>query len=269
MVNLIRVFNCPIYSFHNHVHFDMSEVVFIANGKGSYSINNCVYPVKKGDLLLINKGIIHSCESDPHEPMDAWTLSLNQFTICGLEPDILIGPEFSPCIQVEHADFFHMLFTTLLTQNTDKHAGSAEVCNSLITTICILAHQHLKGDGAFPQHSTNAKDAAEILAYIEKNFKRPVSLNELSRLFHMSPSHINHIMASEYGISPRDYVIRKRINAAQWSLVMTDSAIKDIAYETGYENLDHFIKQFQKRTGLTPSQYRSKYSNVLVYIRPE
>lgn len=276
MVNIIHIFNCPIYSYSNHTHFDQCEIVFVAGGTGVYTICNQAYTVTGGDLLLINRGAVHSVDSSQDDPLDVWTLSINQFTVSGLEVDCVITPGSGPLVKTEEqAPLFKQLFMTLLTQSVDQNPGYTEICRSICGTVCILARQRAREQAPYkkltaggPAAENAPSGAADIMAYIDENFARPISLNSLSTLFFMSPGHINHLMAAEYGISPIDYVIRKRINAAQWVLVMKDTPVKDIALDLGYDSIEHFIKQFKKRTGLTPSQYRKKYSGVMVLVKP-
>ena len=59
-----------------------------------------------------------------------------------------------------------------------------------------------------------------------------------------------------YQTSPLQYLHRVRIQAAKSLLVETNLKIHEISYETGYENVNHFIAHFKKITGMTPTEYR-------------
>ncbi len=58
------------------------------------------------------------------------------------------------------------------------------------------------------------------------------------------------------GLSPHDYRLEARINAAQQMLGETDLPIKAIASRLGYLDVYYFTRQFRQRTGVTPGEYR-------------
>ena len=67
MKNIIHISNCPIYSYCNHAHASWSEIVLIAGGQGVYHVGRERYEVQAGDVLLINRMVLHSCESSPSD----------------------------------------------------------------------------------------------------------------------------------------------------------------------------------------------------------
>lgn len=265
--NIIHVNNCPIYSYHCHAHASWAEIVLIIGGSGVYTVNREEYVVEAGDILLINRGVLHSCESSFEDPIDVYTLSLREFTILGLRPGELIAPNIRPYIKTGNQyPLFSTLFSCLIEQHDQKQPGHVLICRQLISLICLLLSQKLDKETCKIQPRNITKLASEIMEYIEINYTANITLDHLSKHFYITPGHLCHILATECGISPIDYVIRKRINSAQWRLVMENTPVKEIAFDMGYDSADHFAKQFQKRTGMTPSAYRSLYSHQLRYL---
>ncbi|MDO5548805.1 MAG: AraC family transcriptional regulator [Eubacteriales bacterium] len=269
MKNIIHVSNCPIYSYRSHAHASWAEIVLIAGGQGVYHVGRERYEVQAGDVLLINRMVLHSCESSPSDALDAYTLSLCEFQIVDLEPGMLLPADTCPLIKTgDQFPFVRELFSQLLFQSSEKRPGYRMVCDHIIFVLCRFFHQYIQDSCNHIRSKSISQLASEVLEYIEENFTSNITLEGLSKRFFVTPKHLCHIMSTECGISPIDYVIRKRINSAQWRLVMEDTSIKDIAYALGYESQDYFTKQFQKRTGMTPSTYRSRYSKVLKFVSP-
>lgn len=64
------------------------------------------------------------------------------------------------------------------------------------------------------------------------------------------------IFKESYGISPREYLSRLKINEAKKLLNKPQYSINDIGISLGYQNLANFSKQFKRWTGLSPSKYK-------------
>ena len=95
-----------------------------------------------------------------------------------------------------------------------------------------------------------------ILRYLNDHFRENLSLNDLADAFHISISHIIHIFNPLFGLSPIQYLIRRRIGEAQMLLRRTGQSASEIAAQVGIFNRNYFYRTFKRLTGLSPSQYR-------------
>ena len=95
-----------------------------------------------------------------------------------------------------------------------------------------------------------------ILRYLNDHFCENLSLNDLADAFHISISHIIHIFNPLFGLSPIQYLIRRRIGEAQMLLRRTGQRASEIAAQVGIFNRNYFYRTFKRLTGLSPSQYR-------------
>ena len=73
ITRLSHTYNNPNWSYQYHLHKNETEFIYIAGGKGTFSINTNFYHVSKGDILIVEKGAIHSLISDKNAPLDCWT----------------------------------------------------------------------------------------------------------------------------------------------------------------------------------------------------
>lgn len=73
ITRLSHTYNNPNWSYQYHLHKNETEFIYIAGGKGTFSINTNFYHVSKGDILIVEKGAIHSLISDKDAPLDCWT----------------------------------------------------------------------------------------------------------------------------------------------------------------------------------------------------
>ena len=90
-----------------------------------------------------------------------------------------------------------------------------------------------------------------MLVYLNENYREKITLEALSKRFRASVSYIAHEFAREYGVSPINYVIERRITEAKFALTTTTQSLNQIAWHIGYENTYH--------VGCSPSEYRRRF----------
>ena len=69
---------------------------------------------------------------------------------------------------------------------------------------------------------------------------------------------MSKIFKKETGITPKEYLVQKRMKKAKHLLRTRGNTVSDVAAETGYDNLSYFIRQFQRYYGVTPKQYKKQ-----------
>ncbi len=107
---------------------------------------------------------------------------------------------------------------------------------------------------------TNKKryiDDMEIVAqYIKNNYHQKISMQYLANAVHISPKYLRQKFHSAYGVSPQQYMIDIRMEAAKKLLLTTNYKIKEISASVGYASQLDFSNIFKKKTGLSPREYR-------------
>jgi AraC family transcriptional regulator len=96
----------------------------------------------------------------------------------------------------------------------------------------------------------------KIIAHVETNLSRRISVKELASLLRLSASHFCRAFKSAFGAPPRDYVIRRRIEMAQAMMLTTSEPIRSIALSCGMCDQQHFTRSFRRLVGETPSMWR-------------
>ncbi|MCD8076775.1 MAG: AraC family transcriptional regulator [Lachnospiraceae bacterium] len=235
-------------------------MIYIAGGSGTYTWENTPYQVKTGDIVIFNSGGIHAVASDPDDPLDAWTCGVNGFKLPGLRENHILPENMVPVLQTgETAPVFQSCMEEIFRQRQVQAEDFYPVIRSLAESMVLLAWQKIHTQ-IRKRGESRAGFAEDILRYIDQHYAEPMNMEELSRIFHMSSSHISHEMTATFHISPIQYQIKRRISEAQWELISTDRTVKEIAEHVGYENTNHFSQLFMKHTGVKPLEFREKYS---------
>ena len=97
-----------------------------------------------------------------------------------------------------------------------------------------------------------------VRQYLDADCRRIPPLKELAAIAAMSESHLCHRFREFFGSSISEYVIRKRMSAAQRMLYDLDFRSGEIAEAVGYLDIYQFCKQFKKTFGVSPTQYRQQ-----------
>jgi AraC-like DNA-binding protein len=114
----------------------------------------------------------------------------------------------------------------------------------------------LTASGTLPQPT--AMLVKQALAYIQQNYTRSFSLEELSETIGVSKSYLSRIFKIDMGISLWDYLNRFRIQKAKELLLLSDESISAIATEVGYEDISYFSRVFREIVECSPRAYRQQ-----------
>ena len=90
---------------------------------------------------------------------------------------------------------------------------------------------------------------------IDTNFDKKLNLDLLAHLQFTSKYHLIRVFKRYYGITPRQYLINKRIEQAKKNL-MSGKSVSDTCYTVGFESINSFSNLFKAKTGMSPSAYR-------------
>lgn len=98
----------------------------------------------------------------------------------------------------------------------------------------------------------------QVTEYIGDNLSNNLSLAEMANLLQMGPCHFARAFKESTGLSPHQYVLRRRVERALQMLKETRTNLADIAYDLGFSSQGHFTTVFSKIVGVSPSNYREQ-----------
>jgi len=98
------------------------------------------------------------------------------------------------------------------------------------------------------------------IEFLQSNLARKISLIDLAHVVNLSAAHVSRLFSIETGISPSEYLIRLRMGEAQHLLLTSLLSVKEIMAMTGYGNRGHFVTHFKRYFGLTPSEFRRRFT---------
>ena len=147
----------------------------------------------------------------------------------------------------------------IVQEKLSAHSHSRQVIDSLMRALLYSLASQLH---AVPDSNTNHKYyypmnelRIEILNAPYQKWDTP----QLARKLHLSISHFQHLYKQFFGTTCIQDIIQARIKHAQLYLCISEMSVSSLASFCGYDNELHFMRQFKKLTGMTPSQYRETH----------
>ena len=96
----------------------------------------------------------------------------------------------------------------------------------------------------------------EVLEYVRLHYARPIKIDELAEVIHLSTSQFERRFRQLFKITPTKHIQNVRVSAACHQLSSTHETVATIAAEVGFYDQSHFSNTFKRVTGQTPSEYR-------------
>lgn len=102
----------------------------------------------------------------------------------------------------------------------------------------------------------------KALDYIKDNYRKDITLEEVSKEVNISPHYFCKLFKNEMGENFTDYVTNLRINTAKEIMKNSLLSVKEICYEIGYGDPNYFSRIFKKAVGVTPTEYRDSILHI-------
>ena len=107
----------------------------------------------------------------------------------------------------------------------------------------------------------------EFIRYVNENFMTTFSVSELCRKMGVSVNYFTNYFSKRVNKSPKQYVIDLRVSKAKNMLETSNLAVNEIARYVGYEEPLYFSREFKKKTGVSPNEYRKLAKNTLIDLK--
>lgn len=102
---------------------------------------------------------------------------------------------------------------------------------------------------------------ADLVGWISGHLDDALSVEVLAARVFMSPRHFSRTFKQEYGTAPAAFVERMRLEEAARRLCSSGAAIRSIARSVGFASDDGFRRAFERRFGISPTSYRSRFAS--------
>lgn len=234
-----------------HTH-PFTELFLVTGGVGDFYVENNIYPLKKGDFILVNPNTTHTEKSDEKKPLEYIAVAVDNFSLTLNDSNHFI---FN-CIN-KYADIIRYMDSMLAEQQGDK-LYSNRICQNILEIILIEILRITKLNVDTEPTINASKECFKLKKYLDSNYASKITINDLARLSNLNKYYLIHSFNKYFGSSPINYLCGIRIRAAKELLANSDYSIAQIAQSAGFSSQSYFTQCFMKDCSISPSAYRHK-----------
>ena len=96
----------------------------------------------------------------------------------------------------------------------------------------------------------------EVFEFIELNYHQNIKLKEVAKAVGYSSAYLTDLVRKLTGKTVNNWIIERRIAEASTLLLETNLSVEQIAFDVGYQNINHFYCQFRNYYQNTPGVWR-------------
>ena len=241
---------------HTHNH---TELFYITGGKGQFFIEDRLHPVNVNNLVIINPNVAHTEVSLNSQPLEYIVLGIEGIALapgdnCNGQYNILQhfeSTEVSPCLK------------NILREMEQKNTGYEDICQAYMEILLIRLMRSIElSVSAGSLLGSGNRQCAAARRYIDLHFKEPLTLEHLAEEAHMNKYYLSHTFKQEYGVSPINYMISRRIEESKYLLTETDMSLSQISQLLGFSSLSYFSQVFRRTQNTSPMEYRQSTKHI-------
>ena len=250
------------YEIHDH---SAVEVLLTIHGTVTYTVEDTVYQVCKGEVLIIPPDTPHSLSME--EGSSRYLFLFEPDAIMSMRDIKSIAMYFNKPFHLRDGSEAHVRIRELLLRARDAYEKREmmwnTVCYSCILRIyATLGQQYLSGvrprtdDGL---RNMDSEVITAVMTYINNHYREELSLEDVARFAGFSRYYFSRSFKRQTGYSFKDYLCQKRLQVAMDLLIRTNHSMRDVAIESGFGSVATFNRVFREKKGCTPTQYRAIY----------
>jgi len=231
-------------------------LIFMLKGIAHHSVDLRQFDIKDNELLFILPHQIHQLPLAKHGT-DYFKLGFDEHCLSLLPKQypFLVNPfnnqkiQFTPSVAGRLNSIFEMLRQLLSEMDTDPELILAHL-NSLLTEI---------NTAYFSSEKSPADDKLSKYIYfklfVENNLTDHTTVSDIAEKLTLNTNSLYNIVKHYSGLSPKEFITNRLILEAKRRLYYTESSIKELAYDLGFNDPEYFSRLFKKVTGKTITMF--------------
>ncbi len=252
------------------------ELIFVNGGKCKLTVNGIPYICFKNDVILLPPGIPHIIESidntdfiQPHIHFDLIYNSNSEITPisfknicnmtefeCSLVQNNLLADKKLPFIFTpDDINNFQKKMFELIQIYSSKRAGFELLCKARLLDLLYDIFNQFENPG-YTNTQQNHKHISVIKDYIDNNFTQIITLDSLSKQFHINKFTLLRLFKACYSQGIISYYRNKRAEFAKTLLKTTKLSIASIGSQLSFTDVYSFSRFFKTYAGCSPKEYR-------------
>lgn len=242
------------YYFFKRVNQDYLSVDYIMEGRLYFRQKNLAGIAERGEAVILHPHFKNFLMHLDKEPIQIYGFCLQGFLLPSMIRELQL--ENSSCITIDNRDAFlnccKNLFESM--RSTGSEEERLTVSKNSFELLSRLSSEN---------HVNSQDDLAEQMeSYLRKSISSKIGISKLPAVFKLSLPTLNSRFFKVYHQTPLQYLKHLRLEHA-FKMLQSDFSIKEIAFACGFSSPQSFCKDFLKRTGTTPGNFKRNHAQKL------
>lgn len=245
-VNCIGIV-CENYGISNKSVRNDFYLMYIVQGKLSLELNGMQHHISEGCFIVISPGTVYRYFTNTGDTINYMWIHFTGYEAekllkdCGISTDTIISCGIKSTMLerwqrmfrefVINDNYFIIVTSSILTEILAEFARSSIEKNRNLSLLTSILHIH-------------------------EHYSSDIKVLKLAEMEGLSEMYYRACFKRMMGISPNQYIINRRIEAASMMLKGFNKSIEEVARAVGYEDVYYFGRIFKKKTGVSPGAYR-------------
>lgn len=242
-------YNMPDAHYHDHY-----EIYFLAKGSVRYFIEDRVFDLEEGDVVLISPHVIHRTATLMNKGSERIVVAFTN--------EFIMYPHNDRIFSCFDMIYFKKPPVRELVENAEREfikndRYSEELIAGYIREILVKL-KRLTDENRGEEYSPNNSIVQGAVQYISENYAQELSLSMLARNFALSESHFSRQFKMFTGFGVNEYIATVRVKNAEKLLATTTLPVTEVAQNCGFNSSSYFAAVFKKVRGISPGEVRRK-----------
>lgn len=250
----------------NYNQHDGYELIYVKKGMLMFWIEERKVTLKNGELLIIKPFKKHKFEviSDVKAEFIVLGFQLRNETkkklrdVYGFIEEVENNVNDYYYIKVKKKSNIFLCLEILLEEAKKNTKSLLQHLKCLELFIYITREM---SKNSYKYMSDNSLIAKKIKEIIEKNYQYDIKIGDIAKELYITESNLCRIFKKEFGMLPKEYLLKLRIEKAKEYLLQDALKVGEVALICGFSSIQRFNEVFKKYTNLSPKEFKMQFKN--------
>lgn len=249
-----------------------TELFYVLEGEGKMRIEDKLIPLRKNDLFIVGSNIKHAEQAVEDKPFKYYAIGIEglilkkkrQPSLEALNPDAGDAESLTDFLDIytylrNFTDEDNMVRPLIdqIYNEVEERKPYFEAFSCCLLRLLILCVLRLSEDEIIVENESETnKQLQYVKDFLDAHYSMDVRLDELATMSYLNKYYLVHEFKKHFGLTPIDYLLRRRIHTAKELLSTSDYTMEEIATIVGFNSQSYFNQVFKKKTQTTPTKYK-------------
>lgn len=251
--------------YRDHFH-NSHEIVYIIEGAAKFTISGRDYQADGPSMLFINNLEPHKSTVLKYPYRRYYILISQPFLRMHVQDPLLLSvltqrpDQFNHMIRLDNIaqQKTRKFFSAMHEEYTYNDKYSDDAIGSLVKIMLINLYRDYPGHFPTGTDSSALQLINRITHHIENHYMDDITLKSTASDNNMDMYYLSRLFKQVTGFGFKEYLISQRLSRAKEMLLSSNDSITEICINCGYNNVNHFIRIFKEKEGITPLRFRRK-----------